>query len=538
MQVAKINIPTFLSFKGLKEKNNNDFSPTILYSPNEDSFCKCNVCVEKPKTIKTQGEFRDLARKRVIHCPYCGKPMIAVGALYDMKRNGVFSGPIKEFVRQVKPYEECLKPGNKEVFHTIEQYAEKAPNTHLSRVIRYMYKDSLQKLRKAQSPIFIEFVRTAQELPDEYKPEFRNFMKNQKYKLLETPHIEKFNGDDFQYKVKRMSETVNNERLKGLMITLSESLNHPAFDNPNLEVPDKIIKKIFPNKTNSSKIKNMIMAITDKKQKLQLDNNCLPLIVLSSNQNGTSTSLRKTFINEINEALKNPDFNCNSIGMTREKAKKIAKLDASNTLECQNFVKKDIQLYVINQIRLIGEKLDREDLKYLSKISKNMVIGNPVVIPFSNKAFQLDLVKQLSGLEKTDIYYKLTNIAKKLPDSTTNKNSFITKHHYSNSDTIGYYLLRPSIATIEHIKPTVHKGQNNMGNWALACEKDNNKRSDMSMELFLKRFEPQNPQLYFDDIIQAANAGEINPQDVLNSAEAFKTEGNVIIDTSRLKLKN
>lgn len=535
MQVAKINIPSFISFKGFKENNHNDYSPTIQYSQYEDTFCKCDVCAEKPKTIQTQGEFRDLARRRVIHCPYCGKPMIAVGALYDMKRNGVFSGPIKEFVRQVKPYEDCLKPGNREVFNSIEKYALTAPNTHLSRVIKYMHGDSIVKLRTTQKPIFNEFVRSAYELPEEYKQTFKTFMKNQRNRLLEIPYIEKFNSDDFEYKVKRMSETVSNERLKGLLIQLSSSLNHQAFDDPNIEIPDKIIKKIFPNKINNSKLTKLVLELNNKNKKIQLDNNCLPLVILSCPKGSNNSLLRHIFIKKISESLGDSRFNPSEIGLTYEKASIIAHLDPKNTLQCQNAVKQDIQLYAINQIRLIGERLDRDDIKYLCKISKNMVLGKPVIIPFSNKAFRLDLVKQLKGLEKTDIYYKLTDIANKLPDSTTNKNSFIAKHRYSDSDSIGYYLLRPSIATIEHIKPTVHKGKNNIGNWALACEKDNNKRSDMSLEVFLKRFEPQNPQLYFDDIIEAANAGEIKSQDVLDSAEAFKTEGNVIIDTSRLK---
>ena len=143
-----------------------------------------------------------------------------------------------------------------------------------------------------------------------------------------------------------------------------------------------------------------------------------------------------------------------------------------------------------------------------------MLMEKPIVMQFSNKAFMIDLLKQLKGLEKTDIYYKLTDIAKKLPDSASNKNSFITKHKLSNSDTIGYSLLRPSVATIEHIKPTHDKGNNNMGNWALACEADNNKRMHTKQSEFLRKFPPKNPHIYFAEIIEASMDGEIDPSDV------------------------
>lgn len=532
MQVFKINFTQQYSFKGIKVNNQYDYSRNKLFIPQEDIFCKTDTCTCEKEFIKTKGKFRELAGRRTIHCPYCGLPMLSIKTFFDMKNRGVFSSPIKDFVREVKPYRDCLKPGNKEVFDMIDEYSEQAPQTHLSRVIRLMYKDSLKKLREAQKPIFMEFARTAAGLPEERKPAFRKFMELQRYKLLEIPHIEPFNSDDFQYKIKKMTETLENSHNKSMLISLSECIAHPAFDNTNIEIPDAIIKKIFGTKINHDKCRRVVDSLTNPRKKLQFDNNCLPVIILSSPNN---KGLRQAFIRNMAQALQNPDFNPGNIGITREIAESISKLDPNDRLAAQNLVKKDIQLYIINQIRLIGEKLDRDDIKYICKISKNMLMEKPIVMQFSNKAFMIDLLKQLKGLEKTDIYYKLTDIAKKLPDSASNKNSFIAKHKLSNSDTIGYYLLRPSVATIEHIKPTHDKGNNNMGNWALACEADNNKRMHTKQSEFLRKFPPKNPHIYFAEIIEASIDGEIDPSDVFKQAQAFKKEGDVIIDTSRLK---
>lgn len=499
-----------------------------------DTFCRTNNIqnANQIKYIETKGEFRDLATDKIIHCPYCGLPMISMRNFYDLKNRGVFSSPIGEFVKEVKPYEECLKPGNRAVFKLIEEYAELAPQTHLSRVIKLMYKDSLKKLRESQKPIFIEFVRAAYDLPEEYKPEFRKFMELQRSKLLEIPHIEPFNRDDFQYKLKKMTETLEQCSQKTMLISLADCMNNQAFDDDTRLIPDTVIKKIFSTSINDEKCLKVLSGISDRKKKLQLDNNSIPIYILSS---PNKKSFRQVFINKMNVAIASPDFSPESIGITREEAEKIAHLDANDRLAAQNLVKQDIQLYIINQVRLIGEKLGRDDIIYLSKISKNMIQEKPVVIPFSNKAFQLDLVKQLKGLEKTPIYYKLTDIAKKLPDSASNKNSFITKHKYSNSETIGYYLLRPSVATIEHIKPTHDNGENNMGNWALACEHDNNKRMHTKLEDFLKKFDPENIRIYFDEIQDATIEGLINPIDVLSQAKAFENEGNITVDVSRIK---
>ncbi len=525
--------PNFFGSVKLQQRQNNATVSRNQYVTT-DTFCRTNntqSCSTK-KYIETKGEFRDLATNKIIHCPYCGLPMISMRNFYDLKNRGVFSSPIGEFVKEVKPYEKCLKPGNRAVFNLIESYAERAPQTHLSRVISLMYKDSLKKLRESQKPIFMEFVRAAYELPEEYKPEFRKFMELQRAKLLEIPHIEPFNRDDFQYKLKKMAETLDNCSQKTTLISLADCMNTTAFDDENLLIPDLILKKIFSTSINDSKCLKVISSLTDKRKKLQLDNNSIPIYILSSPNN---KGYRQAFINNMNIAINTPGFTPESIGITREEAEKIAKLAPTDRLAAQNLVKQDIQLYIINQVRLIGEKLGRDDIIYLSKISKNMLQNKPVVIQFSNKAFQLDLVKQLKGLEKTPIYYRLTDIAKKLPDSASNKNSFIAKHKYSNSETIGFYLLRPSVATIEHIKPTHDKGKNNMSNWALACEHDNNKRMHTKLEEFLVKFDPENIKIYFDEIQEASIEGLIDPLDVISEAKAFEDEGNVTVDLSKIK---
>lgn len=74
-----------------------------------------------------------------------------------------------------------------------------------------------------------------------------------------------------------------------------------------------------------------------------------------------------------------------------------------------------------------------------------------------------------------------------------------------------------------------------MGNWALACERDNNKRMHTKLSEFLKKFAKDNPQKYFDEIIKAAKDGEIDPFDIIKQAKVFLTEGDVHIDTSELK---
>lgn len=198
---------------------------------------------------------------------------------------------------------------------------------------------------------------------------------------------------------------------------------------------------------------------------------------------------------------------------------------------------KDFSEYVIQRVQKIGSRLNRQDIVRLCQTSHKMINGQPVVITFSNKEFMEELVKrQLAGISKTPLYYKMVNIANKLPNSTSNNNSFVVKHRYSDSDTIGYKLLEPSIATLEHVKPKSQGGADEIWNWVLACKADNNERGSIPQYLYMNKWNLKNPQVFFNDIIKLSNEEHlINPNDIEGMAKSVSTEGHLKINTSKLK---
>lgn len=198
---------------------------------------------------------------------------------------------------------------------------------------------------------------------------------------------------------------------------------------------------------------------------------------------------------------------------------------------------KDFSEYVIQRVQKIGSRLNRQDIVRLCQTSHKMINGQPVVITFSNKEFMEELVKrQLAGISKTPLYYKMVNIANKLPNSTSNNNSFVVKHRYSDSDTIGYKLLEPSIATLEHVKPKSQGGADKIWNWVLACKADNNERGSIPQYVYMNKWNLKNPQVFFNDIIKISNEEHlINPNDIEGMAKSVSTEGHLKINTSKLK---
>ena len=193
--------------------------------------------------------------------------------------------------------------------------------------------------------------------------------------------------------------------------------------------------------------------------------------------------------------------------------------------------------YIIGSIQKYGEQLGRKDIVDLCSNSVKMLNGEDVIVPFSNKEFTHDLARhQLKTLKGSPIYVKMIKIANKLPSSISNKNSFVVKNKYANSDTIGYKLLEPSITTIEHIKPRSKNGADELWNMALACMADNIERQNTLQSLYLRKWPKKNPQIYFDDIIHWTNKEEVfHPTTVEQMANSFWEQGKIKIDTSKLR---
>lgn len=248
-----------------------------------------------------------------------------------------------------------------------------------------------------------------------------------------------------------------------------------------------------------------------------------------------SNNRLKKNIATLSEPLKNSSFENLSRILSDNVIKKIFGNSADLNYNMPVSVK-SILMCVVEEIKKIGVKLGRDDIINLCKNAEKMLMNKPVVIPFRNKAFSHELDEVLEKGTSQNVHKRIKNYVKKLPTSDSNTNSFITKHKYSDSDTIGYFMFQPSRCTLEHITPqsTRLSFVNKIGNWALACETDNNKRLDKNMEIFLQKFDRENPQVYFNDIINAANERIIDLEDLYQMKESIYREGNKKLNLSKL----
>ena len=183
-------------------------------------------------------------------------------------------------------------------------------------------------------------------------------------------------------------------------------------------------------------------------------------------------------------------------------------------------------------------------LNNLFNTSKSRLNKERIVIPFNRKSFIYDLSKLIKDIPDQQLLEKMISIAQKLPTSKQSTSAYILKSLTASSDKIGYRLLWPSIASVEHIYPKSCGGPDLMYNFGGACCRENTERQNIDFMKQLKRC-PQtkeNCQKYIDKLIELANSGvfakhNINVKYILDFKNTIYRQSRKTLNLDISKLK-
>ena len=201
------------------------------------------VCFTAKNHLMTGKDLKKL--NRYMTCLYSGDKMLSHSQLKKMKTRGLFQGTVSEFVRKLQPYKNrYLKSVELEVFNRIEQAAKKNPDITTSQLLKNWYSETRSKVRKQQKPNFDTIKTLGAKLPQEYIEPFFNFMAQTDKKLYDQPVLQKFSFYDFEYKIKKATEKMEDWNFKNRIDKLLEVLSAEMFHNEK-PIPEKIIKRIF-----------------------------------------------------------------------------------------------------------------------------------------------------------------------------------------------------------------------------------------------------------------------------------------------------
>ena len=153
----------------------------------------------------------------------------------------------------------------------------------------------------------------------------------------------------------------------------------------------------------------------------------------------------------------------------------------------------------------------------------------------------LEDIKPKKAHKEHLVLEKLKDRAVYLPTSGTSENAFIVKYVDRTQQEIAKRIIRPSVATIEHIKPNSLNGENTIGNFMLTSAGANSMRSNMPLPKFIEMFPsvPKKCQIYIEQIINLIHNGQLKgnetyPYKVKKKLEE-ESKGKISLDLSRYK---
>lgn len=140
---------------------------------------------------------------------------------------------------------------------------------------------------------------------------------------------------------------------------------------------------------------------------------------------------------------------------------------------------------------------------------RQVILDNKENETFKRKVLlsSLEEIKPANGEKK--IFETLKDRAIYLPTSGTSENAFIVKYADRTQTEIAKRIMRASLATIEHVKPSSKSGKNEIQNFLLVSESANSARSNMPLPKFIARFPIilKNCQKYIEQIMTIIRNG-------------------------------
>ncbi|MBQ8460293.1 hypothetical protein IJ541_09360 [bacterium] len=162
-----------------------------------------------------------------------------------------------------------------------------------------------------------------------------------------------------------------------------------------------------------------------------------------------------------------------------------------------------------------------EQLKELLEVSKSRLDKQEIIIPFKRKSFIYDLEKIVHDIKDTNrgLYEQICTTANKLPTSDDEISAYILKLSNETNNSIGYKLVWPSMATVEHLWPRSKNGLNVLPNVAIASAKENSGRKSIDFTEQLVR-RPKTPiylQRQINKLVSLNNSGIFHKHGVQKS---------------------
>ncbi len=184
------------------------------------------------------------------------------------------------------------------------------------------------------------------------------------------------------------------------------------------------------------------------------------------------------------------------------------------TMETQQQIMKFLKIILKSSVLKKNEQL-----RSLIGESQKRLNHERFLVPFSRKSFIYDLNNLIEPIEDEELKTRLQQLAISLPTSRKSIPAYIMKFSREPSWKIGYRLLWPNLASVEHILPQSKGGADEMYNFGGAGTRVNAERGniDFTEQLIRVPETHENSQKYVDGLINQVKRGIFRKNNVSTS---------------------
>ncbi|MCM1072852.1 MAG: hypothetical protein NC334_03500 [Bacteroides sp.] len=202
------------------------------------------------------------------------------------------------------------------------------------------------------------------------------------------------------------------------------------------------------------------------------------------------------------------------ISKLRLEASRLTDETDSKTMETQQQIMKFLKIILKSSVLKKNEQL-----RTLIGESQKRLKHERFLVPFSRKSFIYDLNNLIEPIEDEELKTRLQQLAISLPTSRKSIPAYIMKFSREPSWKIGYRLLWPNLASVEHILPQSKGGADEMYNFGGAGTRVNAERGNIDFTEQLVRVPEtsENSQKYVDGLINQVKRGIFRKNNVSTS---------------------
>ena len=203
---------------------------------------------------------------------------------------------------------------------------------------------------------------------------------------------------------------------------------------------------------------------------------------------------------------------------------------------------------VLDEVDSISNRLDATTALEVRKITtdaRKKILEDKEDQIFKRKDLLAQIHDVTEGCKNQEIVEEMWAIANKLPRSSNNFNAFVVKYANRSPQEIATRLLRPSTASIEHIRPAnphsdeIESGENDLTNFMLVSRDWNSGRGNTPLPEFIQDHPniPRYSQMYINDIMKSIKKGKLLDCDwypyIIKETLYQESDGLIDLDLSR-----